>query len=107
MIQFHCLNNIPLTGFLLSGCSIHETSEREAVLLHCNHEVGLQAALALLAHPVAVEGGWLPAQQVGLVLKVVLLQMVEKSGRHVRMVRSRSKCGVHHRATQFLKPTGH
>ena len=96
MIQFHCLNNIPLTGFSRCGCSIHSSSEREAVLLHGYHEVWLQIALALLSHPVAVEGCWLPAQQVGFVLEVVFLQVVEKSGRHMRVVRSRSKCGEHH-----------
>ena len=96
MIQFHCLNNFPLTGFFRYGCSIDSASECEAVLLHGYHEVWLQIALALLSHPVAVEGGWLPAQQVGLVLEVVFLQVVQKPGRHMCVVRARSKCGEHH-----------
>jgi len=105
MILFHCLNNISLTDFSRYGRSTRSSSEREAVLLHGYHEVWLQVALALLSHPVAVESGWLPAQQVGLVFEVVFLQVVQKPGRHVSVVRARSKCGEHHRTTQLLEPT--
>lgn len=71
MIQFHCLNNIPLrcnTSLLANKCG----SEVEPVLLECDHDVWLQVALALLSHPVSVEGGGLSAEEVGLVLEVVV-----------------------------------
>ena len=46
-------------------------SESETVLLKCYDEIGFQVALTFLSDPVSVEGGWLSAKKIRLVLEVV------------------------------------
>ena len=47
-------------------------SESESVFLQCYDEIRFQVALTFLSDPVSVEGGWLSAEKIRLVLEVVV-----------------------------------
>lgn len=66
------------------------------MVLEFDHEVRLQVALAFLPHEVLVEGCGFAAEDVGLVLAVVVFEVGEESGGHVGVVGAGSQGGVEH-----------
>lgn len=60
----------------------------------------------LLSDEVSVEDAVLAAEEIGGLLVVVLLEVVDETGTHVCVVWARADGGVDHGSSQFVKPSG-